>query len=67
KVEAAVNAGLKNVIIPASNARDLYLSKEVGKKINIVKVKNIVDVLNTALEDCTAKKELIKKIKRSLD
>lgn len=64
KIEAAMDSGLKRVLIPISNAEDVYMSKERKGKIEIISVKNIVEVLQHALEDCSAKKELIKKMKK---
>lgn len=48
KVEAAIAAGMKTVIVPESNLRDLILSEEDRKKIRIVPVKRIEDVLKHA-------------------
>jgi ATP-dependent Lon protease len=45
KVEAAIEAGLKRVIIPSSNIRDVVLSKNKQNKIKIIPVKTINDVL----------------------
>ncbi|MDO8554029.1 MAG: ATP-dependent protease LonB [Candidatus Micrarchaeota archaeon] len=64
KIEAAMDSGLKRVLIPFSNAEDVYMSKDRKGKIEIIKVKNIVEVLQNALEDCKEKKELIAKMKR---
>ena len=64
KIEAAMDSGLKKVLVPASNIEDIYLSKERKGKIQIISVKNIVDVLQNALEDCKEKKEMITKMKR---
>jgi len=47
KVEAAVEAGLKQVIVPEANLRDIVFSN--GKKIKIIPVKNIAEVLKHAL------------------
>ncbi len=48
KVEAAAEAGLKQVIIPAANEKDVVLSNG-NKKIKIIPVSNIVQVLEHAL------------------
>ncbi len=48
KVEAAIAAGIASVIIPESNLRDLILSEEDRKKIRIIPVKRIEDVLKHA-------------------
>lgn len=49
KVEAAVEAGIKQVIIPKANEKDLILQKEDLKKIKIIPVSTIQEVLKHAL------------------
>ncbi len=49
KVEAAIHAGIKNVIVPKANEKDILLSDENKKKINIIPVENIREVLKQAL------------------
>ena len=43
KVEAAIGAGLKSVIVPAANIGDIVLPR--GKKIEIIPVKTMAEVL----------------------
>jgi Lon-like ATP-dependent protease len=62
KVEAAIEAGIKNVIIPKSNEKDLMLFKEQKNKINIIPVNTIEEVLKKAL-DWSTHKDLLKKLK----
>jgi len=50
KVEAAIEAGLKQVIVPEANMRDIVLSNGANKKIKIIPVKNIKEVLKHALK-----------------
>jgi ATP-dependent Lon protease len=50
KVEAAIDAGLKQVIIPKSNEKDIILSKDKKSKIKIIPVKDISQVLEHALD-----------------
>ncbi len=50
KIEAAIEAGLKRVIIPGANLQDVVLSKGAEKKIEIIPVRNISDVLKYALK-----------------
>ncbi|MBN2251272.1 MAG: ATP-dependent protease LonB [Candidatus Altiarchaeota archaeon] len=45
KIEAAIEAGLKKVIIPKSNERDVLLEKRYEGKIEIVTAENLLDVL----------------------
>ena len=63
KIEAAIEAGIKKVLIPVANAQDVYLSKEKAKKVEIVQVSDISSVLEHALKDTKEKKELLKKMK----
>jgi ATP-dependent Lon protease len=63
KVEAAIEAGIKNVIVPKSNLQDIVLSKEQLEKINLIPVETITQVLEKAL-DWKDKKEILKKISK---
>jgi len=62
KIEAAIEAGIQNVIIPKTNEKDIILSKEQLKKINIIPVNTIEEVLKKAL-DWSNHKDLFKKLK----
>jgi Lon-like ATP-dependent protease len=50
KVEACIDTGMKKVLVPASNLKDIILPKDKQGKIQIIPVKTIVDVLQEALE-----------------
>jgi Lon-like ATP-dependent protease len=45
KIEAAISAGIKKVIIPAGNMKDVMLDKKNEKKIEIIPVKNLSQAL----------------------
>ena len=62
KVEAAINAGIKRVIVPKTNQDDIIISKEKLKDIEIIPVSTIDEVLKVAL-DWTGKEKELKKIK----
>ena len=62
KVEAAIEAGLKRVIIPKSNEKDIILSKDNKSKIKIIPVTNIKQVLEHAL-DLRKNKTFLRKFK----
>ena len=62
KVEAAIEAGIKRVIIPKTNENDLILSKEQKEKIKIITAETIKDVLKEALI-WKGKESILKKIK----
>ena len=59
KVEAAMEAGIKRVIIPAANKEDVILN---GKKVEIIPVKSIKEAITAAL-DWKGKKRVLKKFK----
>ncbi|WP_297499084.1 S16 family serine protease, partial [Thermococcus sp.] len=66
KIEAAIEAGIKMVIIPKANEKDVFLSPDKAEKIEIYPVERIDEVLEIALEECPAKDELLRKIRESL-
>src|SRR3989344_5459941 len=49
KVEAAIEAGIKRVIVPQANFKDILLSEEQKKKIEIIPVLTIQQVLKEAM------------------
>lgn len=50
KALAAYSYGIKNVIIPKANERDIYdIPKEIREKINFIKVSNVAEVIKEAL------------------
>ncbi len=61
KVEAAIDAGIKNVIVPKTNLKDIIISESRLKKIRLIPVTNIKEVLEEAL-DWTGKKDVLKRI-----
>ncbi|MEW5897432.1 MAG: ATP-dependent protease LonB [Nanoarchaeota archaeon] len=61
KVEAAIDAGMKTVIVPASNMQDIVISKEKLGKVKIIPVETIEEVLEHAL-DWNGKRKLKEKI-----
>lgn len=50
KVEAAINAGIKNVIVPQSNLQDIVIDKDQLKKINVIPVSTIKEVLKEVFD-----------------
>jgi len=64
KTEAAIEAGIKEIIVPEKNISDIYLTPKNKDKIKITPVKTILDVLKIALKDCPKKEKLIEKIKK---
>jgi Lon-like ATP-dependent protease len=63
KIEAAIAAGIKKVIIPESNLGDVLLDKKSKNKIEILPVKNLSQALEHALAFGTDKEGFLEKIK----
>jgi len=61
KVEAAIDAGIKRVIIPKSNEKDIVIRSEKLKKIKIIPVERIEQVLKEAI-DWKGKENILKKL-----
>ncbi len=64
KVEAAVEAGIKKVLVPKSNIKDIVIDKNKLAKIKIISVETIQDVLKEAL-DWKGKEDILSKILKS--
>ena len=63
KLEAAIEAGIQRVIIPEANLKDVLLSAEDRKKLTIIPVKTIQEVLKEAL-DWRGKEFILKSLKQ---
>lgn len=63
KVEAAIEAGIKNVIVPKTNLEDIVITDEQRKKIKLIPVAHISEVLALVI-DWKGKKQILKKIKQ---
>ena len=64
KVEAALEAGIRKVIIPQENVQDLVLSPAQKRKIEIIPANDWYDVLKYSLKNSEKKSKLLSKIKR---
>jgi Lon-like ATP-dependent protease len=64
KVEAAIEAGIKRIIVPRSNLKDIIVDRKKLDGTKIIPVDNIVDVLKEAL-DWKGKESVLKKIKKN--
>ncbi len=62
KVEAAAEAGIKKVIIPKMNMRDVLIEQKYKGKIKVIPAENLNDVLEVVLMNCDKKDELISKL-----
>ena len=65
KVEAAIDVGIKTVLLPKSNLQDIVIEKSKLKKIKIIPVTTIEEVLKYTL-DWNGKKKLKEKIINNL-
>ncbi|MDD9952886.1 MAG: ATP-dependent protease LonB [Candidatus Woesearchaeota archaeon] len=63
KVEAAIETGIKRVIVPHSNMQDIVIDKEKLKKIKIIPVKTIHDVVLEMI-DWTGKTKIRDRFKK---
>jgi Lon-like ATP-dependent protease len=61
KVEAAIDAGIKKVIVPKANMKDIVIDKERLARIEVIPVTSISEVLTEAL-DWNGKKDILKRI-----
>ncbi|MEM1613897.1 MAG: ATP-dependent protease LonB [Thermoplasmatales archaeon] len=66
KVEAAIEAGFKNVIIPESNQGDIVLEESQRAKINIHPVRTISEVLKLVLAPTRSKTSLLSKFETTI-
>jgi Lon-like ATP-dependent protease len=64
KVEAAIEAGMKKVIIPKSNLQDIVISKDQIKNTKIIPVSTLEEVLKHAI-DWKGKTSVLKKLGKS--
>jgi Lon-like ATP-dependent protease len=64
KIEAAIKAGFKEVIIPKTNIEDIVIPKEELKKVKIIPVTTLSDVLEHALVKTSTKQKLINSLKK---
>jgi Lon-like ATP-dependent protease len=67
KIEAAVEAGIKEVIIPESNKKDVLLEKKYEGKIKISSAKTLIDVLKAALVKGSESDAIIDKMGKLID
>jgi len=66
KVEAAIDAGIKTVIVPKENLEDIVLSEDKKKKVKIIPAYSLIDVIENAVKDSTRKTKLIAELKKEL-
>ncbi|MGC8479278.1 MAG: ATP-dependent protease LonB [Candidatus Micrarchaeia archaeon] len=67
KVLAAIEAGMKSVVIPDTNFKDINLDKEELKKIKIIPAKNIAEVLENVLKKSPRRDAMVKELKEYIN
>lgn len=65
KVEAAIDAGIKKIIVPKSNLQDIIVDRKKIDGVRIIPVETIVEVLEEAL-DWKGHEEVLAKIKKNI-
>ena len=63
KIEAAAESGMKKVIIPKSNLKDVMIEKKYEDMIEIIPTETLSDVLENILISGSKKDQLIEKMK----
>ncbi len=62
KVEAAISSGIRTIIVPENNRDDIYLSKDMLKKVQIIPVKNLAEVIKNAMKPSEKRDAIIKEL-----
>lgn len=62
KIEAAAKSGIKRVLIPRTNHKDVLLEADLEKKIEVIPVSNISEVLEYALIPNSRKDSLVHRL-----
>ena len=63
KIEAAAEAGMKKVLIPKSNLKDVMIEKKYEEMVEIIPTETLSDVLENILISGSKKDQLIEKMK----
>jgi Lon-like ATP-dependent protease len=66
KIQAAIKAGFKQVIIPKANLADIVLPETELKKIKVIPVSNLNDVLSHAFEKSGKTAKLLSSLRKIL-
>ncbi|HLD87517.1 MAG TPA: S16 family serine protease, partial [Candidatus Nanoarchaeia archaeon] len=65
KVEAAIEAGIAHVIVPKSNMKDIVLPPDKRKRIEIIPVEKLSEVLENII-DWKGKAAILDQIKKAI-
>ncbi|KYK38707.1 MAG: ATP-dependent protease LonB [Theionarchaea archaeon] len=66
KIEAAIEAGIKKVLIPYANLGDVMLDRSYEGRIEIIPVKTLDEVIDYAMVG-EGKNELVERVKKSIN
>jgi Lon-like ATP-dependent protease len=66
KIEAAIEAGIKMVLIPYANVGDVMLDRRNAGKVKIIPVKTLDEVIDLAMVGA-GKDELVERVRRSIN
>tara|TARA_Y100000588_G_scaffold393944_1_gene512021 strand:- start:202 stop:2157 length:1956 start_codon:yes stop_codon:yes gene_type:complete len=66
KIEAAVDSGIKKVIIPQANLKDVFLESEYSDKVEVIPVNNLKEVLDNILIESSNKEGLMDNLAKLL-
>jgi Lon-like ATP-dependent protease len=64
KVEAAIDAGMRAVIVPKSNMHDIIIDKDRLKKIKVIPVSTLADVIKYTLQPGKKRDDIIKRLNK---
>ncbi len=64
KIKAAIEANMKQVVIPESNSKDIYIDKKELSRIKVIPVRNIADVLNAVLKKSPRRDAMISTLRK---
>ncbi len=64
KILAAIEAGMKIVIIPKSNAQDINIDKKVLSKVKVIPADNIAEVLEAALKKSPRRDAMVANLRK---
>ena len=65
KVEGAINSGIKKVIIPEGNKEDVYIGKQLLKKVKIIPVKTFAEVIKYSIKPSKRRDEIIAELEKT--
>jgi len=64
KVEAAIDAGMRAVIVPKSNMHDIIIDKDRLKRIKVIPVSTLADVIKYTLQPGKKRDDIIKRLNK---